>query len=238
LREARAELLRAWRTPAFAAPTLLLPLAFYTLFAIILAPAGSGTAAYSLATYGVYVALAPCLYGFGATIAADRDSGILGLKQVSPLPVTAFLVAKLSAALVFTAVELLALYLLAAWGAGVSLPVAGWVGMTLAHLASVLPFCLLGLCVGLRTSNSAAMALTNVLFFGLAILGGLWIPLFVFPHAMQIFALLLPSSHLAALALAAAGQPAGVPAVHGLVLVGFVAALSVLARKSWTEAQR
>ena len=239
VREARAELLRAWRTPAFAVPTLVLPLAFYTLFAIVLAQPGAQTAPYALATYGVYAALAPCLFGFGSVIAADRDSGILGLKQASPLPIAAFFVARLAAASIFTLVVLLGLYLLAAWGAGVAMPAAAWAAMGLAHLAAVLPFCLLGLCVGLRASTSAAMAISNVLFFGLSILGGLWIPVFLFPQWMQTFAVFLPSSHLAALALFAVGQPAAGSAwVHGLVVLGFVLGFAALAWKSWTGTAR
>lgn len=239
LREARAELVRAWRTPAFAVPTLALPLAFYSLFAIVLAQPGSGTATYALATYGVYAALAPCLYGFGAVIAADRESGILGLKQVSPLPAAAFLVARLAAALVFTVFELLALYALAAVGAGVTLSAAAWGSMALVHLAGVLPFCLMGLCVGLRASTSAAMAISNILFFGLAIVGGLWIPLFVFPQWMQAIAVVLPSSHLAALALHAAGQPViGNLLVHAVAILGFTAVFAVVAWRSWTRAAR
>ena len=238
-REIHAELLRAWRSPGYAVPTLALPLAFYALFAIMLAQPGSGTAAYSLATYGVYAALGPCLYGFGSGIAADRVAGILGLKQVSPLPPGAFLVARLGAAFAFTGMELAALYLLAAFGAGVTLPLQAWVGMALVHLAAVPAFCLLGLCVGLRASPSAATAVCNSLFFGLAILGGLWIPLFVFPPWMQGLAVALPSSHLAALALAAVGQPAsGQALVHGFAVLAFTAAFAAVARRFWIGAAR
>ncbi len=239
LRETRAALLRAWRTPAFAVPTLILPWAFYALFAIVLAPPGSGTAGYALATYGIFAALGPCLSGFGIGVAADRDLGILRLKQVSPLPPAAFLIARLGASLVFTAVVLVGLYALAAWGAGVELPRRAWLALAGVHLSAVAPFCLLGLCIGLRAPGSAAVALSNVLFLALSVLGGLWIPLFLFPAWMQRLAVALPTSHLAALALAAAGRGDDGHALgHAAFVAAFALGCAVLARRFWSRGAR
>jgi ABC-2 type transport system permease protein len=235
LREIRAEILRSLRTPAFLVPTLAMPLGFYTLFALVLSPPGSDTGVYVLATYGVLAALGPSLFGFGAGIASDRDAGILGLKRISPLPPGAFLVARLASAALFTLVVLLGLDALAAFGAGVRLPVQAWFTLLSVHLLSVLPFCLLGLCIGLRTGASAAMALTNLLFIGLAVLGGLWMPLSMFPRALQQFALALPTYHLSALALQTVGHGIGGEAwVHALCVVGFTGLCGGLAWRAWS----
>jgi ABC-2 type transport system permease protein len=235
LREIRAEILRSLRTPAFLVPTLAMPLGFYTLFALVLAPRGSDTGVYILATYGVLAALGPCLFGFGAGIASDRDAGILGLKRISPLPPAAFLIARLASAALFTLVVVLALDALAAGGAGVRLTALSWLALLGVHLLSVLPFCLLGLCIGLRTGASAAMALSNLLFIGLAVLGGLWIPLSMFPQALQQAALVLPTYHMSALALQAVGHGIGGSAwVHGLCAAGYVVLFGGLAWRAWT----
>jgi ABC-2 type transport system permease protein len=239
LRECRAEILRGARTPAFAVPTLLMPLAFYSLFSIALATPGSGAAGYSLATYGVFAALGPSLFGFGAGLASDREAGILALKQASPLPAGVFLLARLVAALAFTAIVLVGLYAIAAWGAGVALPRGRWLALAAVHLASVVPFCLLGLCVGLRASGSAAMAVTNVLFFALAVLGGLWVPVFLFPDWLQQVSTLIPTAHLAALALGAAGRRvAGGPWEHALEVAAFTVVAAALAWRSYVRVPR
>jgi ABC-2 type transport system permease protein len=238
-REARAEIIRAWRTPAFVVPTLAMPFGFYALFGILLGHANPGMAVYTLATYGVLAALGPGLFGFGAGVAADRDAGILSLKRVSPLPAGAFLFARLAAALVFTLSVLLGLYALAVWGAGVVLPAGSWLKLLVVHLASVVPFCLLGLCVGLRVGGSAAMALTNILFFSLAVLGGLWMPLSMFPDWLQRISIALPTYHLGALALQATGRPiAGASSEHVLIVAGFVAVCAAFAWRSWARAGR
>jgi ABC-2 type transport system permease protein len=103
----------------------------------------------------------------------------------------------------------------------------------------VVPFCLLGLCIGLRARSSAAIALSNILFLALAVLGGLWIPLFVFPHWMQDVAVALPTTHLAALALSAAGRTsAGGNLGHAAAVAAFAVVFAALAWRSWTRAMR
>jgi ABC-2 type transport system permease protein len=236
-REARADVLRLLRTPGALVPMVLLPWAFYSFFAIVLVQGGPGQAAYLLATYGVFAALAPCLFGFGAGIAHDRDSGTLLLKQVSPLPGGLFLLARLVTAAVFTLIVLAGLYALALFAAGVRLPPLAWPAMLAAHLGGVPPLCLIGLAVGLRAHSSAAIAITNLLLFALAVLSGLWVPLFLFPPILQELAQLLPTTHLAALALAAIGRDAGGPymgaGAHVAILAGFTAALGLLAWRGW-----
>jgi hypothetical protein len=65
------------------------------------------------------------------------------------------------------------------------------------------------------------------------------VPLFVFPHWMQQAALALPTTHLAALALHAAGRSSGGGTlVHGLAVAGFVAILGAAAWRSWAGARR
>jgi ABC-2 type transport system permease protein len=239
LNEARAELVRTWRTPAFVIPTLLLPLAFYCLFGILFAGSNADTARDLLAGYGLLAALGPALFGFGAGIAADRDSGILALKRVSPLPPGAFLAARLACSLVFTLLVLLCLYGLAAGAGGVVLQAATWLTLLGIQLTSVLPFCLLGLCIGLSTGSSVAMALTNIAFASLAVLGGLWMPLSLFPTWLQDFAIGLPTYHLDRLALAAVrGHATTGTSVHILATVGFIVAFAAIAGRAWTAATR
>ena len=237
LRECTAEVTRAWRQPSFAVPTLVLPLAFYALFGIALARPGEGNAGYLLATYGVFAALGPSLFGFGAGLAAEREAGTLALKQVSPLPAWAFLGARLATAVLFTLLVVLALYAMAGFGGGVALERGQWATLLAVHLGSVVPFCLAGMCVGLSLKASGAMAVTNVLFMGLAVLGGLWIPAFLMPELMQAVAQVLPSFHLAELALSATGrQVAGSPLSHLAPVVAFSLACGGLAISLWRKA--
>ena len=65
-----------------------------------------------------------------------------------------------------------------------------------------------GLTLGFLLNTNAAVAFANIVFMGLAVLGGLWIPIFVFPELMQTIAKFLPTYHLGEIALAVSGQSA------------------------------
>lgn len=237
--ETAAEWKKAWRQPAFAIPTLVLPLAFYGLFAIVLARPGGGNAAYLMATYGVFAALGPALFAFGAGIAHEREAGQLALKQTAPLPVPLYLGAKLITCMGFTALVVLALYALAAWGGGVVLPRERWLGLALLHLLAAVPLGLLGLVVGLSFRGSAAMGVTNLLFLALAVLGGLWIPVFLFPGWMQVLSQAMPTFHLAELALATSGRDiAGNALGHAAAALGFTLAATAAVAAAWRRAHR
>lgn len=239
LAETGAEWRKAWRQPAFAIPTLVLPLAFYALFGIVLARPGGGNAAYLMATYGVFASLGPALFAFGAGIASERETGQMALKQIAPLPVPVYLGAKLLTCMGFTALVVLALYALAAWGGGVLLPRATWLGLALVHLLAAVPMGLLGLVVGLGFGASAAMGVTNLLFLALAVLGGLWIPVFLFPGWMQLLSQLMPSYHLAELALAVSGRAivGSVPG-HVAACLAFTLLFAGAVAWAWRRAHR
>ena len=99
LQEARYEFLRLWRTPAFSLPVLLFPPLFYLLFGEIFGGNRSPEAArYLLAGYSVFGIMGVALFGFGVTVALDREQGLLVLKRAQPMPPGAYLVAKVAMA--------------------------------------------------------------------------------------------------------------------------------------------
>ncbi len=229
-REVGAEIKKSARMPAFALPTVLMPVVFYGLFGIMLAK-GDNAATYLLATFGVFAALGPSVFGFGVGIATEREQGLLALKSVSPMPAFVYPVSKLLMTFVFVALVLALIYAVGVFAGGVSLPPQVWAAMIAVHLAGVVPFSLIGIALGYLMTSQAAIAVANLVFFLLAILGGLWMPIFTFPAFMQALAWGLPSFHLAQLALIAQGmvEPAmlwvhvGAVAAWTLVLAGIVA---------------
>ena len=95
--EARSELVRYLREPAFLLPIMLFPAAFYLMFGILLGrhDAGGGAARYLLASYSTFGVMAPGLFGFGVSLALERDNGLLTLKRALPMPPGAYLLGKL-----------------------------------------------------------------------------------------------------------------------------------------------
>src|SRR3954470_16674384 len=132
-REGIAELRKSLRLPQFALPTVITPAVFYGLFAVAMNKGGPMAAAYSLAGFGVFAATGPALFGFGAGVAVERDSGLIELKRVSPLPAGAYVGAKLVSAGAMAAIALALIYSLAVV-AGVRLPPSAWAMLVAIHL--------------------------------------------------------------------------------------------------------
>ena len=89
---------------------------------------------------------------------------------------------------------------------GVALSAAQWAMLVAVHIIAIVPFALIGLGIGYRLGNKGAIAIANIVFLAMAVLGGLWMPIAVLPEVMQTFAWALPSYHLGEIALMAVGQ--------------------------------
>ncbi len=229
--EAKYEFLRLLRTPIFALPTILFPALFYLLFGVLL-DQGSGSAAqYLLATYGVFGVMGAALFGFGVTVAMEREQGLLALKRALPMPPGAYLLAKMAMAMLFSAIVSLLLALLASTLGGVSLAPWQWALLWVVHVAGALPFCALGLYIGTLANGNGAPAIVNLLYLPMAFLSGLWIPLHMLPDVLATLAPVWPSYHHAQIALKVVGMDnGGSLALHCGALAVVAIAFFVLAR--------
>lgn len=239
LLEARCEFLRMLRDPAFCIPVTGFPLMFYLLFAVALNKEHSAaTAQYLLATYGAFGVIGAGLFGFGATIAVDRERGFLRLKRVLPAPPGAMLLAKLAMAMLFAAIISLLMALLAALVAGVALSPLQWLALLVVDVFGVLPFAAIGMYVGTRVGSSAAPALLNALYLPMSFLSGLWLPLTMLPGVLAKLAVVWPAYHFGQLALKVVGYDQGQPVwLHVLVLAGFVGLFFLLAQRRLSRAE-
>ena len=152
-------------------------------------------------TYGIFAVLGPSLFNAGAGLAIERDTGTLLLKQATPMPVGAYLLAKVVVALIFAAGVVAILFLMASRLAGVMLLPRQWGALAGVLLAGVIPFSALGLAIGAWVKGRSAIAVINLVFLPMSMLAGLWLPINLFPGFLQDFALVLPAYHHAQLAL-------------------------------------
>lgn len=203
--EARGELLRLIRLPMFAIPSLLFPWMFYMFFGVIFNRGNADQASYMLTTYGTFGVIGPALFGFGVAVALDRQRGLLSLKRVLPMPISAYFSAKIFMSMIFAAIIIAGLYAIAVVGANVSLPPQQWSLLALILLIGTLPFCAMGLAIGVWINAQAAPAVVNLLYLPMSFLSGLWIPITMMPGALQKLAFLLPPYHLSQLALGIIG---------------------------------
>lgn len=232
--EAKYEFLRLLRTPMFAVPTLLFPVLFYLLFGVVLpgSRGGAAMAQYLMATYGVFGVIGVSLFGFGVSVAIERENGYLVLKRVLPMPRGAYLLAKMAMAMLFSALISIFLALLGTVAAGVALAPSQWALLLVVNVAGALPFCALGLYLGSLVSGSGAPAVINLVYMPMAFLSGLWMPLHVLPPVFAQIAPMWPAWHLGQLALKVVGRDAGAAvSLHVLVLAAIAVVFFMLARR-------
>lgn len=232
--EAKYEFLRLLRTPSFALPTILFPSLFYMLFGVLLngGEHGADAARYMLAGYSAFGVMAPGLFGFGVVVAMEREHGLLTLKRALPMPPGAYLFAKMLMAMLFAAIVVCLLMLLAATLGHVRMPLANWSALLIADVLGVLPFCALGLLVGTLVGGQGAPAVVNLIYLPMSFLSGLWLPLKLLPKFLQQIAPLWPATHLGQVALSVSGAGGDHKlAMHALVLAGFTVVFFAIAQR-------
>jgi ABC-2 type transport system permease protein len=228
--EAKYESLRMLRAPAFAGPFLVLPVGLYLLFAVLLfrSAIGKDPAAglFTFTGFCILGVMGPGLFGFGTTVAMEREQGLLRLKRALPMPPGASLVAKLLMSMLFVLLIMLTMAGAAPLGhLGLSANQLLW--FSLVNILGAMPFCALGLYVGSLASAKAAPAFLNLFYLPMIYLSGILFPL---PKSMHWMATLSPAYHLEQLGLASMRLPsAGSPAVHLLVLTAITLAFTALA---------
>lgn len=232
VQEAKSECLRYLRNPGFLLPTLLFPSVFYVMFGLVLNHAnGPDAARYLLASYGTFGVMAPGLFGFGVSLALERDTGLLTLKRAMPMPPGAYLIGKMSMAMLVAAIISIILLSLAVFAGGVVLTPSRLGLFFLLQILGVLPFCAMGLLVGTIAKGQGAPGIINLIYLPMAFLSGLWFPLSIMPAFIQSLAPIWPAYHLDQLALSTLGMGEGGEWRHAAVLVGYTVAFLVLATR-------
>jgi ABC-2 type transport system permease protein len=228
--EAKYESLRMLRMPAFAIPFLLLPVGLYLLFAVLLFGAQIGKdptgALFTFMGFSILGVMGPGMFGFGVTVAMEREQGLLKLKRALPMPSAASLVAKMLMSMLFVAIVMASMVAASPLG-HLQLTAGQLLSVSLINIAGALPFCALGFLVGALASGKAAPAFVNLLYLPMIYLSGILFPL---PKSVQWIALISPTYHLDQLGLASMGMPSvGSVAVHVLVLGVVTLAFTMLA---------
>jgi ABC-2 type transport system permease protein len=228
--EAKYESLRMLRAPAFAGPFLLLPAGLYLLFSVLLFGAETakdpGAALFMFVGFSVFGVMGPGLFGFGVTIATEREHGLLRLKRALPVSPAAPLVAKMLMAMLFVVI-IMATMIAAAPLGHVRLGATQLLAMSAANIFGALPFCALGFFVGSLASAKSAPAFSNLVYLPMIYLSGFLIPL---PRSMMWIKLFSPAYHLHQIALSAIGAPTeGIAGIHIAVLFGVTSVFTALA---------
>lgn len=147
----------------------------------------------AVAQLALFAVMSTFLFTFGAGVAEDRALPFDGYLRTLPAGVAPRLLARVLTGLLFALASLVPLLLLGALLTAATVD-AGTLGLgVLVVLAAALPFLMLGLAIGYRLSNKAAIAVVQLLLFPLAFAGGLFLPPQLFPGWLESVSQWLPS---------------------------------------------
>lgn len=232
-----AEFRRLIREPMFAVGTLVFPLFLFMLFGLSninkTAPDGTPMGPYLIIGFGASALLSLAFFSFGVTVATERKGSWLQLLRASPMPSVLYFVAKLIAAMLFSAIALILQYAFAYFVGGVTMSLAVALTALSKLLLGMIPLVMFGLALGFLASPNAANVFANIMGLVLAFGSGLYIPLFTMPKIVQQLAPYSPAYHLGEVGRSAI-MPTTYPEIqHWLVLLGFTLFFGILAWWGW-----
>jgi ABC-2 type transport system permease protein len=201
----RLELVRALRNRKFLFFSVVYP---SVLFLLIAGSADSsskidGTGltvpTYMMVSMASFGALTAVLMGNSERIAKERESGWVRQLRLTSLPGRGYVIGKTASAAVVGLPSIVVVFVVAAAVKDIRLAAWQWLALTGAIWAGSLVFAALGVAIGYLASGDAVRPITMIVYFGLSILGGLWMPSTTFPQWLQDIAKWLPTHAYAAL---------------------------------------
>jgi ABC-2 type transport system permease protein len=225
------QLRRVARNRQFLFFTVLLPALFTVFFTRVFAgtPGGVGPerAAATMVSMMAYGAIGAAL---GATIrlSSDRSSGWLRQLRVTPVPQTSVVAADVAVGMLLTLPPLVVVALTGRFVNGVQLAPGDWAALIGVLWLGSAVFVALGLLLGWALEEEAAGGAIGIVATVLAALGGLWVPVELFPSGLRAVAHGLPSYWYAGTGRAAAGGELP-PGLAVAALAGFAAVFAGLA---------
>ncbi|MEE1759500.1 ABC transporter permease [Streptomyces sp. SP18BB07] len=150
----------------------------------------------SMASFG---ALTAVLMGNSERIAKERESGWVRQLRLTTLPGRGYVLAKTASAAVVSLPAIVIVFVVAAVVKDVRLEAWQWLALTGAIWAGSLVFAALGVAIGYLASGDAVRPITMITYFGLSMLGGLWMPTTTFPQWLQDIAKWVPTHAYASL---------------------------------------
>jgi ABC-2 type transport system permease protein len=183
-----------------------------------------------MATYAIFGLVGCSLFGISVTLSNERNLGWLEVKQASPMPAPAYLLAKLLTAFAFATIIFGLLLTLGLTLGHVTITGTEIRNLALTILGGVLPFASMGLMLAMVVPPQVAPGILNLIYLPMSFCSGLWMPVSVLPHWLQTAAPIWPTYHLSQIALGGIGfEMRGTLPGHIAALAGFTVLMLGLA---------
>jgi len=168
-----------------------MPTAFYLFFSGMYQDTPDGPANFMrdyLISMTAFSMMSTAMFSFPAVLHTDKINNWQKTLRHTPVNMVEYYLSKITSMMVD--------YLVGHLVRGVDMPLGSWIGAALLLIVGSVAFVALGLTLTLLPSSQLMSVVGNLLYFGLAVLGGLWMPVSLFPDWMQAIGKRLPSYQL------------------------------------------
>ncbi|MGW5775299.1 ABC transporter permease [Streptomyces sp. NPDC003863] len=231
----RLEVRRTLRDVGFVISTIGVPVMMYLLFTNL----GVDDSAYKKAAMvgmAAYGALGAAL-SLGTGVAEDKSTGWLRQLRITPMTPRQVVTGRALTGSVVVLPAITGVLLAGGLANGVRMAVWQWALVALTLWLGSLPFTLLGIGNGYRLTAQTTGVVNVASNLGLAVLGGLWFPIALFPGWLQTVSGFTPTNRFAELGVAMAEGTAPGWATLA-VLVGWAALFGTYAAFSYRRSAR
>ncbi|MCX4909164.1 ABC transporter permease [Streptomyces sp. NBC_00878] len=232
----RLEVRRTLRDTGFVIGGVVMPVVMYLLFTNLGDGADGDWRTVSMIGMAAYGAMGAAL-NTGGGVAEDRTIGWLRQLRITPMSPRQVVTGRALTGAVTVLPAIVAVLVAGGLVNGVRLDAWKWAAIALLLWLGSIPFTLLGLGNGYRLTAQATGVLNMVCNLGLAVVGGLWFPLSLFPSWLRSLSAYTPTNRFAQLGTSVAdGHAPALGAV--LVLTGWLLAFGSYAVVSYRRAAR
>lgn len=229
----KQEIILTLRTPENIFLGLGMPIGFFLLFSSIWGN-GDGMTKEQLAQFirqymfqmAAFSSLSFAFMTLPYAIFEDRTGNRLKKIQHSPVPMWQYHLTKLLRILFLFVLAIIGVFFVGRFVKGVEMPLKDWLNTSILLFLGttcILPF---GVLLSFLKSAEKLSIVGNIVYMGLAVLGGLWMPVSMFPDIMQQIAKVTPTYHLNNLLISYFKQEFSIQSL--LILLGYAMIVSAV----------
>lgn len=194
--QCKAEILRIFRNPYFVFWSLFMPILFYFLFTNVFnVGMGDEWHAHFLMSVTCFSVMGSAIMTLGIRLVEERTKGWSMFMRLTPLSDGAYFFTKMVGQTMIHIFSIIIIFTVGSFINNVTLTISQWLLCGMWILLGSFPFLALGTLVGLMKKVDTASGVSNVIYMGLAILGGMWMPMEIMPKFIQSIAQWIPSFH-------------------------------------------
>ncbi|MCK7627561.1 ABC transporter permease [Streptomyces sp. RS10V-4] len=209
----KLEILRTLRNKKFMFFSVIYPPALYLIVAGAadrkpIPGTGLSTGLYYMVSMAAFGAMTAVLLGNSERIAKERQAGWVRQLRLTALPGRGYVAAKIAAAATVSLPSILVVLGVAAVVKDVRLEPWQWGAIAAGTWLGSFVFAALGVAIGYLATGDAVRPISMLVYFALAFLGGLWMPMTLLPQWVQNVSEWLPTHAYTALGTAVEGGSA------------------------------